>query len=118
MPTTVIRIELPRAGDAAAPGDDQTQANKKARQEFLDTVGPSLASLLDAPARRAGNVNRVEILAENMTDDNHFLVLLTVDAGKAGVEWASSLPPGASVSELGTFRSLQHWPEHAPDPLS
>ena len=65
MPTVVIRIDVPPkgvlevTGRGSAPTDDQMTEEKQARQEFLDAVVPTLASLPGRPSRRAGNVSRV-----------------------------------------------------------
>jgi hypothetical protein len=114
MPVTVFRIEVPPAADGSVVGEDQNAARNRAIQEFLDTVRPTFASMLTASPRRAGNVRRVEVLSENDTDANNFLLLISVDIGRATREWESVLPAGTQVSELGTYEPRQQWPQDSP----
>ena len=120
MPTVVIRIDMPPkgvlevTGQGSNPTDEQMREEKQARQEFLDAVTPTLASLPGRPSRRSGNVSRVELLGTNVwSQNNHYLLLVTVDIGDPGIDWASFLPPGAEVSTIGAYSPLLQWPEDA-----
>lgn len=115
--TIVIRIDMPAKGievtaDGSAPTDDQMGEEGKARQEFLDFVVPKLASIPGRPSRRQGNVGRAELLgADVWSQFNHYLLLVSVDIGDPGIDWASLVPPGGEVTIIGSYASLQHWPE-------
>ncbi|CAB3810219.1 hypothetical protein LMG28614_07230 [Paraburkholderia ultramafica] len=113
----VIRIDMPPKGiesteDGFSPTDDQMSEEAKARQEFLDFVGPKLAAFPRRPARRQGNVDRVELLGANVWSHlNHYLLLVSVDIGDPGIDWASLVPPGGEVTIIGSYAPLQHWPD-------
>src|SRR4051794_11232207 len=72
MPVVVIRIDVPPkgvlevTGKGSAPTDEQMREEKQARQEFLDAVSPTFASLPSRPSTRSGNVLRVELLGTNV----------------------------------------------------
>ena len=117
METIVIRIDMPPtraevAGGSSALSDEQMKEEQEARQQFLDAVGPQLAALLERPARRAGNVHRVELLGGNtLSRLNHYLLLVSTDIGSPGIELKSLVPPGGEASEIGSYAPLQSWPE-------
>ena len=117
MTTIVIRIDMPPkgieiTGDGAAPTDDQMREEEKARQEFLNFVGPKLASLPGRPPRRQGNVERVELLGGDVWSQlNHYLLLVSFDIGDPHIDWASLVPPGGEVTVIGSYAPLRHWPE-------
>src|SRR6266511_6053204 len=118
MPTVAIRIDMPPkgilevTGDGSAPTDEQMREELEDRQEFLDAVVPTLASLPGRPPRRAGNVERVELLGTDVWSEvNHYLLLVTVDIGDPGIDFASLLPAGGEAAMVGSYASLQSWPE-------
>ena len=89
----------------------------QARQNFIDAVSPYLKSLPDRPGRRSGNVSRAQLLGREVWSQlNHYLLLITIDIGKTGIdqELSALLPQGAQVSVVGAFGSLQEWPEPNP----
>jgi hypothetical protein len=116
MPTVVIRIDMPSkgvlevTGEGSAPTDDQMAEERRARQEFLDAVSPTLASLVGKPPKRTGNVSHVELLGANVWSQlNHYLVLVSVDSGEPDIDWSALLPPGAEVTTIGSYAPLQRW---------
>jgi hypothetical protein len=120
MATLAISIDLPptgeleTSGDGSSPTDAQMAEEMKARENFLDTVSSYLESLPNRPPRRAGNVSRVELLGRGVWSQlNHYLLLVTVDIGETGIDQQllAMLPRGSQVSVVGTFDSLQTWPE-------
>jgi hypothetical protein len=117
MQTIVIRIDMPPKGiesaeDGFTPTDSQMSEEEKARQEFLDFVVPKLASFPRRQSTRQGNVGRVELLGADVWSRlNHYLLLVSVDIGDPGIDWASLVPPGGEVTIIGSYAPLQHWPE-------
>ena len=118
MPIVAFRINVPPkgvlevTGQGSSPTDDQMAEEMRARQEFLEAVTPTLASLPSRPSRRSGNVSRVELLGTDVWSRlNHYLLLVTVDIGDPHIDWDSFLPPGAEVSAIGAYSPVQQWPE-------
>jgi hypothetical protein len=120
MATLAISIDLPptgeleTSGDGTSPTDAQMAEEMHARQNYLDIVQPYFESLPKRPPRRAGNVSRVELLGRGVWSKlNHYLLLVTVDIGEAGIDQdlSAMLPRGSRVSVVGDFESLQAWPE-------
>jgi hypothetical protein len=123
MATLVISIDLPPDGEleisgkGSSPTDAQMAEEKQVRQKFLDTVSQYFESLPNRPPHRQGNVSRVELLGRTVWSQlNHYLLLVTIDIGETGIdkELAAMLPPGSKVSVVGSFGSLQTWPEDPP----
>ena len=116
MPIVPIRIDVPPTGievtgDGTSPSDEEMAEELAARQEFLDRVSPTLASLPSRPARRAGNVSRVELLGTDVWSKmNHYLLLVSVDIGDPDIDLASLLAPGSDFSVIGSYASLESWP--------
>jgi hypothetical protein len=119
MPTVVIKIDTPptgieATGQGSSPTDEQMQEETAARQAFIDRVSPELAALLTRPPRRAGNVARVELLGTDVWSElNHYLLLVEVDIGEPDIDLGSLLPPGSESSVIGSYASLQTWPDGA-----
>ena len=120
MATLAISIDMPptgeleTSGDGTSPTDAQMAEETHARENFLDIVSSYLKSLPKRPPRRAGNVSRVELLGRGVWSQlNHYLLLVTVDIGNAGIDQDLSalLPRGSHVAVVGAFNSLQTWPE-------
>jgi hypothetical protein len=118
MPTVAIRIDMPprgvleETGDGSAPTDEQMKEEQEVRKEFLDRVGPLLASLPGRPPKRQGNVSQVELHGTDVWSElNHYLLLVTVDIGDPGIDLTSVLPDGAEVSVVGSYTPLASWPE-------
>ena len=123
MATLAISIDLPPTGDlettgnGTSPTQAQMDEETRARQTFIDIVASYLKSLPARPPHRAGNVSRVELLGRDVWSQlNHYLLLVTVDIGDAGIEEELSalLPQGAQVSVVGEFAPVQEWPEPNP----
>jgi hypothetical protein len=119
MATVVIQVDTPSigievTGEGSAPTDDQMKEEQEARQAFLDFVSEKLASLPNQPPRRAGNVQRVELLgADTWSQLNHYLLLVSVDIGEPALDWDSLLPPGTEASVIGSYAPLEQWPDDA-----
>ena len=122
MSILAISIDLPPvgaleiSGDGSSPTPAQIAEEEKARQKFLDTISPFLASLPKRPPHRFGNVSNVDLQGAGVWSElNHYLLLLTVDLGNRGIdqELLAILPQGTKVSVIGIFGSLQTWPEAA-----
>ncbi|MEA2450661.1 MAG: hypothetical protein QOG63_2593 [Thermoleophilaceae bacterium] len=117
MPTYAIRIDMPpkgieATGEGSSPTDAEMAGEQEARQEFMDLVSPELASLMDKPPRRSGNVSHVQLLgADTWSNLNHYLLLVQTDIGPPSLALESVLPAGAEVSEIGAYAPLQEWPE-------
>ena len=118
--TLAISIDLPptgeleTAGNGSSPTQAQMDEETRARQRFVDMVTSYLKSLPGAPAHRAGNVSRVELLGRNVFSQlNHYLLLVTVDIGDPGIEGHLSalLPRGTQISVVGEFTPVKEWPE-------
>jgi hypothetical protein len=105
--------ELELTGDGSNPTDSQMAEETAARERTLDALRPYLASLPKRPARRAGNVSRVELLGGNTWSElNHYAVLVTVDIGDPGLEddLKELLPTGSTVAVTRSFEPLEEWP--------
>jgi hypothetical protein len=119
MPIVPIRIDVPPTGievtgDGTSPTDEEMAEEKAARQEFLDRVSPTLASLPSRPPRRAGNVSRVELLGTDVWSKmNHYLLLVSVDIGEPDIDLASLLPPGSDFSVIGSYAPLESWADES-----
>jgi hypothetical protein len=117
VPTVVIRIDMPPrgievTGEGSSPTDEEMDEEKQARQEFIDAIAPTLASLPERPARRAGNVRSVELLGGNVWSElNRYLLLVEVDIGDPGIDLTSLVPAGGEVSVIGSYAPLQRWRE-------
>jgi hypothetical protein len=121
--TLAISIDLPpsgeleTSGDGTSPTDAQMAEETQMRQNLLGVVSPYLESLPKRPPHRAGNVSHVELLGREVWSQlNHYMLLVTVDIGEAGIaeELSALLPEGSQVAVVGEFGPLQEWPE--PDP--
>jgi hypothetical protein len=116
--TLAISIDLPptgeleTSGNGSSPTDAQMAEEEKARQKFLDTVSPYLASVPKRPLHRQGNVSSIELLGTGVWSQlNHYLLLLDVDIGDPGIdrELLAMLPKGSKVSVVGSYQPLQTW---------
>ena len=123
MATLAISIDLPPtgeleiSGDGTSPTQAQMAEETQARQNFIDVVSPYFKSLPGRPPHRSGNVSRIELLGREVWSQlNHYLLLVTVDIGEAGIDQDLSalLPQGSQVSVVGAFGSVQEWPEPHP----
>jgi len=120
MGTVVFKIDLPaigieQTGEGSSPTDEQMQEEQQARDAFLGAIGPKLAALPERPPRRAGNVSRVELLGTDIWSEmNHYLLLVGVDIGDPDLgELESAMPAGTDMTRIGTYRSIQVWPEES-----
>jgi hypothetical protein len=93
MATLAISIDVPPigeleiSGDGSSPTDAQMDEEMHARQRFLDIVSPYFALLPNRPLHRKDNVSRVELLGAKVWSQlNHYLLLVTIDIGDAGIE--------------------------------
>jgi hypothetical protein len=116
MATVVIRIDMPAVGSGvtgtgSSPTDDQMKQELQARQDFLDFVEPKLAALLERPSRRAGNVRGIELWGGHTWSRlTQYLLLVSVDIGNPGIDFAELLPPGGEASTIeGSFEPLRKW---------
>ena len=122
MATMAISLDLPpvgeleTSGDGSSPTDAQMAEEEKARQTFLDAVSPFLASVPKRPPHAFGNVSKVELLGAGVWSQmNHYLLLLEVDIGDPRIDGLKPLlPKGSKMSVVGTYESLQTWPETRP----
>lgn len=115
MATLMLRIDMPPKGvletseDPPELTDELMNEEQQIRQEFLDYVSPRLAELPKRPFFRSGNVSRVELLGANeWTNLNHYLVILSVDIGIPR-DLDSILPPHAEMTLIGPYTSLDSW---------
>jgi hypothetical protein len=122
MAMLVYRIDMPPTGievtgEGSNPTDDQMREEEKARQDFLDRVGPKLAALPALPPHRSGNIVRVELFGVKVWSEmNHYLLMVTTDIGQPhDFDLASLVPPGCETSELiaGEYGPINSWPEDA-----
>ena len=120
MATMAISIDLPpvgeleTSGNGSSPTDAQMAEEEKARQKFLDSVSPFLASVPKRPPHAFGNVSKIELLGTGVWSQfNHYLLLLEVDIGDPRIdrELTALLPKGSKMSVVGSYESLQTWPE-------
>jgi hypothetical protein len=116
MATVVIRIDMPAKGSGvtgtgSSPTDEQMKEELAARKEFLDFVEPKLASLLERPARRAGNIHRIDLWGGGEWSRlTNYLLLVSVDIGNPGIDFTSVLPPGGEASAIdGSYGPLLDW---------
>jgi len=119
MSTLIIQIDVPPVGELELTGqghnptDAQMAEETVAREETLDVLRPYLSSLPERPARRAGNVSRVQLLGGNTWSElNHYSALVTVDIGNPDFaeELQEILPDGSTVAVTGSFAELDEWP--------
>ena len=120
MPILIAHIEVPpsgeletKRGESGELTDEQMAEELAARERAMATMRPLLASLPERPARRSGNISRVELLGENTWSTlNHYVVLATVDIGDGGLEeeLLTVLPEGSTVSVSAGVVSLEEWP--------
>ena len=104
--------ELETSGGGASPTDAQMAEEMDARQKFLDSISPYLASLTNRPPRRTTNVSEIELLGgSEWSRLNHYLLRVTVDVGDGGIgqELLTKLPPGSKVSVAGPFEAVKTW---------
>ncbi len=121
MPILIAHIEVPPSGELETKPresgeltDEQMAEELAARERAIATMRPLLASLPERPARRSGNISRVELLGENTwTTLNHYVVFATVDIGNGGLEeeLLTVLPEGSKVSVAAGVVPLEEWPE-------
>jgi hypothetical protein len=104
--------ELETSGNGSSPTDAQMAEEEKARQKFLDTVSPFLASVPKRPPHRQGNVSSIEFLGTGVWSRlNHYLLLVSVDIGDPEIdrELLAMLPKGSKVTVVGSYQPLQTW---------
>jgi hypothetical protein len=111
----MLKIDMPPKGVLETSEDnpeltDELMAEElRIRQEFLDYVSPRLAELPKRPFFRSGNVSQVELLGANeWTNLNHYLVILSVDIGVPR-ELDGIVPPGGEMTLVGPYSSLETW---------
>ncbi len=116
MATLVLRIDMPPKGVLetspdfiAEPTREMMDEELAIRQEFLDYVSPRLAELPKRGFRRLGNVSSVELLGANeWSNFNHYLVILSVDIGIPR-DLDGIVPPGGEMTVIGPYTSLDSW---------
>jgi hypothetical protein len=115
MATLMCRIDMPPKGVLEASQenpeltDDLMDEELRIRQEFLDDISPRLTALPARPLHRSGNVSHVELLGANeWTNLNHYLVVLSVDIGIPR-DLESIVPAGGEMTLIGPYTSLESW---------
>jgi hypothetical protein len=118
VPIVVYRIDMPPkgievTGEGTNPTDDEMREEEQARQEFLDSVNPKLASLIGRPPTAFGNVERVELFGTDVFSQmNHYLLEITTDVGDPrDFDPSSLVPHDGRVDRIGAYARLQSFPE-------
>jgi hypothetical protein len=119
MPSIFYRLELPPVGieitgDGTSPTDAQMAEEQAARDAFVASLGPKVEAILARGPHREGNVTCVELLGASVWSElNQYLLTVTVDIGRPGIDFDTLLPAGSTATEIGAYREVQRWPASA-----
>jgi hypothetical protein len=117
MPIVAIKVELPPKGEletkggGESPTDEQMQEESRIRQDYIDSITPTIEAAIKSSPHRSGNVTRVELLGTDVWSQmNPYLVLVSVDIGDPRLD-VNALAPGGTATVVGSYASLGAWPE-------
>lgn len=117
MPIVAVQIEMPPKGEletkggGESPTDEQMKEESGIRQDYIDSIAPTIESAIKSSPHRSGNVERVELLGTDVWSElNHYLLLVFVDIGEPRLD-LDALAPGGKATVIGSYAPLHAWPE-------